>query len=260
MVPPIGAGVWVEFEQGDPDHPIWVGCRWGFAADVPPLALVPPAIPPRTSAADAWQNTLLISDLPPTPLTGGIMLKSTTGATIIVNDAGIFIQNGKGASITMTGPDGRRQPRRPDGHLRRTEDCMPGPVLHLGATVLCAHGGQATPTAPVPRVLVSAQPVATIAAPYAIAGCAFPPAAGGPASPASGSSARRACSRWASRWRSRPASPSAPRPERRCCRPSRSRASSRPEGRGRAMNIAFPTASITAAARPTPATSSTCAT
>jgi hypothetical protein len=57
---------------------------------------------------------------------------------------------------------------------------MPGPVLHLGATVLCAHGGQAMPTAPVPRVLVSAQPVATIAAPYAVAGCAFPPASGGP--------------------------------------------------------------------------------
>ena len=33
---------------------------------------------------------------------------------------------------------------------------MPGPLLHLGATVLCSHGGQATPTAPNPRVLVSA--------------------------------------------------------------------------------------------------------
>jgi hypothetical protein len=57
---------------------------------------------------------------------------------------------------------------------------MPGPVLHLGATVLCAHGGQALPTAPVPRVLVSGQPVATIAAPYSIAGCPFPSASGGP--------------------------------------------------------------------------------
>ena len=32
---------------------------------------------------------------------------------------------------------------------------MPGPLLHLGATVLCSHGGQATPTAPNPRVLLS---------------------------------------------------------------------------------------------------------
>jgi hypothetical protein len=58
---------------------------------------------------------------------------------------------------------------------------MPGPILHLGATVMCAHGGQATPSAPIPRVLVSAQPVATIAAPYLVAGCAFvPPAGNGP--------------------------------------------------------------------------------
>ena len=45
----------------------------------------------------------------------------------------------------------------------------------------CAHGGQAMPTAPSPRVLVSAMPIATIAAPYMVAGCAFaPPAGNGP--------------------------------------------------------------------------------
>lgn len=48
---------------------------------------------------------------------------------------------------------------------------MPAPVLHLGATVLCTHAGQATPTAPCPRVTVSSQPVVTLASPYAIAGC-----------------------------------------------------------------------------------------
>jgi hypothetical protein len=48
------------------------------------------------------QNGLTISDLPGP--TGGIMLKSTTGATLIVNDTGIYIQNGKGASIVMVGP------------------------------------------------------------------------------------------------------------------------------------------------------------
>ena len=58
---------------------------------------------------------------------------------------------------------------------------MPGPLLHLGATVLCSHGGQATPSAPNARVLVSGQPVATMAAPYLVAGCAFaPPAGNGP--------------------------------------------------------------------------------
>ncbi len=27
-VPPIGAGVWIEFEQGNPDYPIWSGGYW----------------------------------------------------------------------------------------------------------------------------------------------------------------------------------------------------------------------------------------
>ena len=58
---------------------------------------------------------------------------------------------------------------------------MPGFLLHLGATVTCMHGGQAQPTAPNPRVLVSGQPVVTLAAPYVVAGCPFvPPGGNGP--------------------------------------------------------------------------------
>ena len=58
---------------------------------------------------------------------------------------------------------------------------MPGFLLHVGATVLCAHGGQALPTVPSPRVLVSGQPVTTQPNPYTVAGCAFvPPAGNGP--------------------------------------------------------------------------------
>jgi hypothetical protein len=50
---------------------------------------------------------------------------------------------------------------------------MPGFLLHLGATVLCAHGGQAQPTTPNPRVTVLGQPTTTMAPPYVVAGCAF---------------------------------------------------------------------------------------
>jgi hypothetical protein len=57
---------------------------------------------------------------------------------------------------------------------------MPGFVVHQGATVLCAHGGQALPTAPQPRVRVGGMPVATLPAPWSVAGCALPPVAGGP--------------------------------------------------------------------------------
>jgi len=50
---------------------------------------------------------------------------------------------------------------------------MPGPLLHVGATVMCVHGGQAQPTAPNPRVLVNGQPIVTQPAPYVVAGCVF---------------------------------------------------------------------------------------
>ena len=56
---------------------------------------------------------------------------------------------------------------------------MPGFLLNLGATVLCSHGGQATPTAPNPRVLLSGQPATTLGAPYMVAGCAMPPPTAG---------------------------------------------------------------------------------
>ena len=101
LVPQIGSGVWVEFEQGDPDYPIWSGCFWGVMAEVPVLGLAGNPASPSIVLQSGLQNSIIISDLPGP--TGGIMLKSTTGATLIVNDTGIYIQNGKGASIVMVG-------------------------------------------------------------------------------------------------------------------------------------------------------------
>ena len=102
IIPIIGSGVWVEFEAGNPDYPIWTGGFWGSAAEVPALALAGIPASPNIVLQTMGQNTLMISDLPGP--TGGIMLKSPTGASIIVNDTGIYIQNGKGASLIMTGP------------------------------------------------------------------------------------------------------------------------------------------------------------
>jgi uncharacterized protein involved in type VI secretion and phage assembly len=102
MIPQIGAGVWVEFEQGDQDYPIWSGCWYGSAAEVPALALAGNPASPSIVLQTGLQNTLVISDLPGP--TGGIMIKSATNATLIVNDTGIYIQNGKGASLVMVGP------------------------------------------------------------------------------------------------------------------------------------------------------------
>lgn len=100
-VPPIGAGVWVEFEHGDPEYPIWVGGYWGSAAETPTLSkTVPPAIAGITLQT-TLNNGMVISDLPGV---GGILLQTATGAMIAINDVGITLSNGKGAVITLIGP------------------------------------------------------------------------------------------------------------------------------------------------------------
>jgi hypothetical protein len=104
LVPPVGTGVWVEFEHGDPDRPIWSGCRVGAPSDVPALMKAGNPADPNIVIQSLLQHTFMISDLPPSPATGGLILKSATNAMIVVNDSGIYIQNGKGASIVMVGP------------------------------------------------------------------------------------------------------------------------------------------------------------
>lgn len=100
FVPPVGAGVWIEFEQGDPDHPIWSGCWWGSAAEVPALALAAPPALPNIVLQTQGQTSLVLSDVPAV----GIMLKTATGAAIIINETGILLSNGKGATILLAGP------------------------------------------------------------------------------------------------------------------------------------------------------------
>ena len=102
LVPEIGAGVWIEFERGDPDFPIWTGCRWDSSADVPPLAQTgSPANAPIVLQTPGGA-ALMLSDAP--GAAGGILLTTAGGATISISDAGISIANGKGAVITLSGP------------------------------------------------------------------------------------------------------------------------------------------------------------
>jgi uncharacterized protein involved in type VI secretion and phage assembly len=101
-VPPPGAGVWIEFEQGDPDRPIWVGGYWGSAAEVPALAkTVTPGVFGVTIQS-TLRNGVVISDVPG-PM-GGVVLQAATGAMLSVNDTGILLSNGRGATIRLSGP------------------------------------------------------------------------------------------------------------------------------------------------------------
>ena len=105
-MPPVGAGVWVEFEGGDPDYPIWSGCFWGVG-EVPAL----PAIA-QTKVFKTDGVTMTFSDLPgvggftlevgppvvATPLkltfdVSGIEL-SNTAASVKLTPASVSLNNG----------------------------------------------------------------------------------------------------------------------------------------------------------------------
>lgn len=98
-LPATGAGVWIEFEHGDPDYPIWSGCWWGSAAEMPPVLLAPPY--KKVMIKTEGGNSILLDD---TPGIGGITLETSGGQKIVISSTGIEITNGQGASIKMTGP------------------------------------------------------------------------------------------------------------------------------------------------------------
>jgi hypothetical protein len=100
VLPQIGDLIWIEFEQGDSQAPIWVGGFWS-EGDVPALALAGIPGQPVVVVQTLGQNTLMVSDTPGP--TGGLLLKSRSGAFISISDVGITISNGT-AVINMTGP------------------------------------------------------------------------------------------------------------------------------------------------------------
>ncbi|MDS9470130.1 phage baseplate assembly protein V [Paracoccus sp. MBLB3053] len=102
-VPMVGSGVWIQFEQGDADKPVWLGCFLGTVADKPLLANTAPPPTPAVTIQTPLKNGIVISDgLGPSGV-GGITIQSASGATITVNDTGIVIMNGRGAVISLVG-------------------------------------------------------------------------------------------------------------------------------------------------------------
>jgi uncharacterized protein involved in type VI secretion and phage assembly len=97
-VPRKGAGVWIEYQGGDPGYPIWTGGYWS-QGEVPGLvpngALLSPTITLQTPNG----NGLVISDVPGK----GILIQSASGAKISITNDGITIDNGRNAVITLTG-------------------------------------------------------------------------------------------------------------------------------------------------------------
>jgi hypothetical protein len=93
-VPPAGAGVWVEFEQGNPDNPIWVGFFWGGSSETPATAKT---LTPKTAVflvETIGKSKIVLSDTPVTPMKGAGVLIQSQSASITVDTSGVTITAG----------------------------------------------------------------------------------------------------------------------------------------------------------------------
>jgi len=97
-IPSEGAGVWIEFEQGDLDYPIWSGCWWDSSSEIPTDLMTPP-----------YQKLMIVTEggqsitLDDTSGVEGIKLETFGGQKIVVTATGIEINNGNGAVIKLSG-------------------------------------------------------------------------------------------------------------------------------------------------------------
>ncbi|MFI5958825.1 phage baseplate assembly protein V [Cryptosporangium sp. NPDC051539] len=97
LLPPVGAWIWVEFEGGDPNLPIWTGCFWG------PDQVLPEADGPAKKILRTDGVTLTIDD---TPNSGGVSLAVGSPVvpaplTVRLSSSGIELVNGN-AKVTLT--------------------------------------------------------------------------------------------------------------------------------------------------------------
>ncbi|MET9394036.1 phage baseplate assembly protein V [Streptomyces sp. NPDC006624] len=103
-VPPPGAGVWVEFEQGDPSFPVWTGCWYGAAAELPPdarreLQANTPHKPVVVQTPQA--HKVVLNDTPGAEQ--GILLQAQGGAYIRITKDAVVIATGAGAEVVLRG-------------------------------------------------------------------------------------------------------------------------------------------------------------
>jgi uncharacterized protein involved in type VI secretion and phage assembly len=100
VIPPIHASVWIEFEAGDLDFPVWSGGFFENAGEMPALAAAGTPATPNIVMQTTGQVTLLLSDNP----LANVLIKSASGAMIQIGSSGILISNGQGAVISLSGP------------------------------------------------------------------------------------------------------------------------------------------------------------
>jgi hypothetical protein len=103
MTPQVDSGVWVLFQNGDPDRAVWTGFWRGGLGDVPKAAQQTTPGVPQIVMGTPTENFLLITDEPGP--TGGIQLQlhGPDGPYIRLNETGIEISAGAaGPAIRVT--------------------------------------------------------------------------------------------------------------------------------------------------------------
>jgi uncharacterized protein involved in type VI secretion and phage assembly len=99
-IPPVGTPVWIECEGGDPDYPIWSGARWDEKKKLPPLPAGAQSDPGSVvMICTQGGHSILLDDAK----NGGGITLQIGSAYITINSQGIEINNGKGASIKLSG-------------------------------------------------------------------------------------------------------------------------------------------------------------
>jgi hypothetical protein len=104
VVPMVNSGVWVQFQDGDPDRATYTGFWRGGLVDAPPVAQTLPPGVPQIVMGTPGQNYLLITDAPG-PVGGiQIQIRGPAGPSIKLTEASIELSCGPGlASIRLTG-------------------------------------------------------------------------------------------------------------------------------------------------------------
>lgn len=96
-LPAVGAWVWIEFERGDPDFPIWSGCFWENTADVPPALLAPPY--KKVLLQTQGGNSVVLDD---SPGVGGITLTTASGEKLSLSAQGITLTTKAGDKLSLS--------------------------------------------------------------------------------------------------------------------------------------------------------------
>ena len=91
LLPPIGANVWIEFEGGDTELPVWAGCFWARGE--------PPVGEPEKKVLKTDVATITLDD---TPGAGGITIETTAGMKITIDQSGIEISTGGVGNVKLT--------------------------------------------------------------------------------------------------------------------------------------------------------------